>query len=69
MKETKHTIKVHDVFYWIDCEVPASAAGGRTMNIKALLFTYSKKVIFWMLAPPPRHEQGHLQMIGNNVDK
>lgn len=56
------------MFYWIDCQV-ASAAGGRTMNIKALLFTYSKQVIFWMLAPPPRHELGNLQMIGNNVYK
>lgn len=34
------------------------------MNIKALLFTYSKQVIFWMLAPPQ-----HLQMIGNDVYK
>lgn len=39
------------------------------MNIKALLFTYSKQVIFWMLAPPPTHERGNLQMIGNNVYK
>lgn len=56
------------IFYLIYCEVP-SAAGGRTMNIKALLFTYSKQVIFWMLAPLPRHEEEHLQMIGNDVYK
>lgn len=56
------------IFYLIYCEVP-SVAGGRTMNIKALLFTYSKQVFLWMLAPPPRHEQEHLQMIGNGVYK
>lgn len=45
MKETRSTIKVHDVLLGRLCEVP-SAAGGRTMNIKARLFTYSKQVVF-----------------------
>lgn len=39
------------------------------MNIKALLFTHSRQVIFWMLALPPRHETEHLQIMVNNVYK
>lgn len=55
------------ILYLIYCEV-LSAAGSRTMNIKALLFTYSKLVFLWMLALLPRHEQERLQMISDNIN-
>lgn len=56
------------IFYLIYCEVP-SAAGSRTMNIKAPLFTYSKLDFVWMFALQPIHEQERLRMISDNVYK